>query len=106
MRRLFFTGCFMLLLINSFAQMGNEWIKYNQFYFKIPVAKDGLYKLTYANLQSAGFPVDGIDPRRLQLFHRGVEQSIYVEGQDDAAFNASDFIEFFGQKNDGTLDTE
>jgi hypothetical protein len=92
--------------MNSFAQFGNEWIKYNQFYFKIPVAKDGLYKVSYSNLQAAGFPVDGVDPRRLQLFHRGVEQTIYVEGQADATFNASDFIQFFGQKNDGTLDTE
>ncbi|MBA4057239.1 MAG: hypothetical protein C0490_21175, partial [Marivirga sp.] len=83
-----------------------EWIKFNQFYFKIPVAKDGLYKLTYDNLQTAGFPVDGIDPRRLQLFHRGIEQAIYVEGQVDAVFHPTDFVEFYGRKNDGTMDAE
>jgi hypothetical protein len=106
MRTLFFTGCLILLMIDSFGQNGNEWIKFNQFYFKIPIAKDGLYRLTYNNLQTAGFPVDGIDPRRLQLYHRGVEQAIYVEGEGDATFNASDFIEFYGRKNDGTMDEE
>jgi hypothetical protein len=93
-------------MIDSFGQNGNEWIKFNQFYFKIPVAKDGLYRLTYNNLQSAGFPVDGIDPQRLQLFHRGVEQAIYVAGQIDGVFNATDFVEFYGRKNDGTMDAE
>lgn len=88
------------------AQYGNEWIKFNQQYYKIPVAADGLYRITYAQLQASGFAVDAADPRRLQLFHRGVEQAIYVQGQADAKFDPSDFIEFYGQRNDGTLDTE
>jgi hypothetical protein len=95
-----------LLVNNLFGQNGNEWIKFNQFYFKIPIAKDGIYRLTYNNLQSAGFPVNGIDPRRLQLYHRGIEQAIYVEGEGDAIFHSSDFIEFYGRKNDGTMDAE
>ncbi len=86
--------------------MGNEWINFSQSYFKIPVAKDGIYKLSYLDLQSAGFPVGATDPSKIQLFHRGVEQAIYVDGEDDGQFNPIDFIEFYGQKNDGTLDAE
>lgn len=90
----------------AFSQYGNEWIRYNQFYYKIPVAQTGLYRITYTDLQSAGFPVGSVDPRRLQVFHRGVEQAIYVEGESDAVFNVTDYIEFYGVKNDGTQDAE
>ncbi len=106
MKRIVIVSCLLLVVLACFAQDENQWIKFNQIYYKIPVAKDGLYKLTYNNLQQSGFPVTAIDPRSLQLFHRGVEQAIYVEGQEDTKFDATDYIEFYGRKNDGTLDTE
>lgn len=84
--------------------IGNEWIDFNQEYYKIPVGKDGIYRIRYNDLQGIGFPVTSIDPQRLQLFHRGQEMAIYVEGQDDGQFNTQDFIEFYGERNDGTLD--
>ena len=37
---------FFFLILKSFAQVGNEWIDFNQSYYKIPVAKEGIYKLT------------------------------------------------------------
>lgn len=94
------------LWFSASAQYGNEWIQFNQFYYKIGVAQDGVYRITYTDLLNAGFPVGAVDPRRLQLFHLGIEQSIYVAGQDDAVFNPEDYIEFFGRRNDGTTDTE
>lgn len=86
------------------AQFGNEWINFSQEYYKIATAKDGLYRLTFADLQNAGIPVSTIDPRNIQVFHRGIEQSISIEGQGDGSFDNTDFIEFYGRKNDGTLD--
>ena len=85
---------------------GNEWIKPNQQYYKVTVGETGIYRLTYADLQAAGFPVAGVDPRRVQLFFRGQEQAIVVEGQQDARFDPADAILFYGRQNDGTLDTE
>jgi len=101
---LIFAAC--LLFLQSSAQVGNEWIQFSQFYYKIPVAQNSIYRITYNDLQTAGFPVGFVDPRRLQLFHRGTEQAIYIEGESDAVFNPSDYIEFYGRKNDGTSDTE
>ena len=89
---------------HAFGQVGNEWIVFTQQYYKIPVGKDGVYKLNFAALQSAGFPAATVDPQKIQLFHRGEEQSIYIEGEGDGLFDPSDFIEFYGQRNDGTLD--
>ena len=86
------------------AQYANDWINFNQSYYRIPVAKDGIYRLTYSDLQSAGFPVSSVDPRFIQLFHRGLEQGITVLGQADAQFDPGDYLEFYGQRNDGTRD--
>ena len=86
------------------AQYANSWIVFGQQYYRIPIANKGVYRLTYSDLQNAGVPVNSIDPRQIQIFHRGVEQAIAVAGQADAVFNSTDYIEFFGRGNDGTLD--
>jgi hypothetical protein len=100
-------GVCTLLTINSFGQSyGNEWINYAQQYYKLPVTQRGIYRLTYQELQQAGLPVATVDPRRIQIFHRGVEQAIVVTGEADAFFNEADYIEFYGKGNDGTLDAE
>lgn len=91
--------------ICSQAQYANNWIDFGKEYYKISVAANGAYRLTYTDLQNAGFPVNSVDPRRIQMYHRGVEQAIIVQGQADAQFNPSDFIEFYGKVNDGTNDT-
>jgi hypothetical protein len=99
--------CSLMLLLNSgmlLAQSLQSWINFNQSYYKIKTGQDGIYRISYSDLQQAGFPVEQVDPRRIQLFHRGVEQAIFVEGQLDARFDPQDFIEFYGKRNDGTLD--
>ena len=58
------------------AQYANSWINFSQQYYRVPVARDGIYRLTYNDLQTANVPVGSIDPRFIQLFHRGVEQAI------------------------------
>ncbi|RME08406.1 MAG: hypothetical protein D6816_05635, partial [Bacteroidetes bacterium] len=39
---------------------GNEWINYDQQYFKMLVAEDGMYKVTGQELQNAGVPISTI----------------------------------------------
>jgi hypothetical protein len=104
MKRLFFTFFSLFLGLQAYAQYGNEWIKLNQQYYKIPVAKDGMYRLTYTDLQNAGFPVSTSNPVRFQIFHRGVEQAIRVAGELDGVFDPADYIEFYGEKNTGVSD--
>ncbi|MGC3947281.1 MAG: hypothetical protein QM762_22665 [Chryseolinea sp.] len=87
------------------AQVGNEWIDYSQVYYKIPVAKDAIYRLTGDDLFSAGVPA-GVNPAAIKLYHRGIEQAITVDAGADGVLNGSDYIEFYGQKNDGTLDAK
>jgi len=90
--------------VSTLAQYANTWITPGQQYYRIAVADKAVYRLTHGDLQNAGVPVGSVDPRQIQIFHRGVEQAILVAGQADAVFDASDYIEFFGNRNDGTLD--
>ena len=97
----------MLLPLGLQAQVyGNEWINYNQQYLKIPVGQEGMYKVTYQDLQAAGFPVNAVNPRNLQLFHRGKEQAVFVEGESNNIFDPQDYLLFYGRKNDGSQDKE
>lgn len=111
MRRLFtriffgFIG-FFALSGNGQAQYANSWIDFGKTYYKVSVASEGAFRLTFSDLQNSGFPVGSVDPRRLQLFHRGIEQAILVQGQADAKFDPGDYIEFYGKKNDGANDNK
>ncbi|MDH5399694.1 MAG: C25 family cysteine peptidase, partial [Cyclobacteriaceae bacterium] len=87
-----------------YGQYSNDWIDYNQSYYKIMTGQDGVYRITYDDLVQAGLPVSTIDPRKLQIFHRGEELSIKVAGQQDARLDPGDYLEFYGQRNDGTVD--
>ncbi len=83
---------------------GNEWINYSQKYYKIKISQNGVFRIDSATLVSAGI-TNSIDPRNFQLFNKGVEQYIYVQGENDGVFNNADFIEFYAQKNDGVSDS-
>ena len=94
-----------ILALLSFAQFGNEWINYNQTYYKFELAEQGIYRLSYETLDSAGIPVSTIDPRNFQLFTKGKEQAIWIEGESDGSFDPGEYIEFYGEGNDGWLDS-
>ncbi len=99
-------GCPLFTTV-SFSQkqnFGNEWVNTSQTYFKIPIAERGIYRITGAQLTKAGVP-SSVDPTTLQLFHRGKEQSIFIEGEADLKLDDTDFLEFYGIKNDGTQDS-
>ncbi|MGK7391588.1 MAG: C25 family cysteine peptidase [Candidatus Cyclobacteriaceae bacterium M2_1C_046] len=105
--RFFYIIFFVILSYSVQAQnYGFEWINYSQSYYKIPIGKDGFYKITYNDLVNAGLPVGSIDPRGIQIFHRGAEQAIRVVGQQDAKLDTEDHIIFYGTRNDGTLDKQ
>lgn len=65
--------------------------------WRVSIEEEGLYKLTYAELQQAGLPVDEINPQTFQMFTFGSEMAIQVIGGDDLSFDESDFILFYGQ---------
>jgi hypothetical protein len=102
---LFSLGVFITTLASA-QSFGNEWIDYSQKYYEIKVAENGIYRISFANLISAGIPVNSIDPRTFQVFGRGKQVAIFIQGELDNSFDPSDYIEFYAEKNDGWLDEE
>ncbi len=86
---------------NGQSLYGNEWVDLNKSYIKFTVNEDGIYRIRYDQLTANGFPAD-VKGSEIQLFTYGEQVMIHVskEGQ----FSSGDYIEFFGLKNDGTLD--
>ncbi|MEZ5024116.1 MAG: C25 family cysteine peptidase [Chitinophagales bacterium] len=88
---------------SSFAQpYGNEWIDdFDKNYYKFTVNEDKLYRIPYSTL-SQYFDDSELIGDHFQLFGRGEELAIYVS--TSGQFSTADYIEFYGKKNDGTLD--
>jgi hypothetical protein len=82
---------------------GNEWIVTGQPYYKIKVWRDGIYRLDYAYLSALG--AGSVAPTQLQVWRRGKEVALY-QGGNQAALDASSYLEFYGQRNDGALDRD
>jgi hypothetical protein len=95
---------------NIFGQMidgtnsyyGNEWINYNQTYYKIKIVSDGIYKISQSTLMSAGIDINTSTGDKMQIYRYGKQVPIYVS--NNGVLGANDFIEFFAKKNDGFLD--
>jgi hypothetical protein len=95
---------------NSFSSSSQlatgEW-------YKVAITQDGIYKVTYEELEQMGMNVDGIDPRRLSVFGNGggllpqpnsefryddlQQNPIEVVGESDGSFDPGDYILFYGK---------
>ncbi|MFC0264657.1 putative type IX secretion system sortase PorU2 [Fontibacter flavus] len=95
-----------LSLIGFLAYGQAGWIDYSRTYYKIPTATDGVHRINFAALSSAGINPNTLDPRNIRMYHRGEEVAIHVEGEQDGKFDVNDFIDFYGKRNDGTLDSK
>ena len=82
---------------------GNEWINFEQTYYKIPIAEDKMYRIPYQSLSNWGIPLEEASGQRFQLFYLGEEIPIYVSTNGTLA--SDDYIEFYGQKNRAELDS-
>ncbi len=84
---------------------------YSDNWYKINVRDDGLFRIDYTFLQSAGIDPGAIDPRTIRILSGGGrvlpdsnsfprpdlrELSILVSGGDDGSFDADDYVLFYG----------
>ena len=105
MKKILILGFYLLFSNLLHAQLyGNEWINFNQDYYKIKIGKEGIYRIDYNTLQTIGFPVSSVNPKNIQLWINGKEQPVIVNGEADSKFDNGDYIEFYGTYNDGKLD--
>ncbi|MBL7726164.1 MAG: hypothetical protein JNM68_00685, partial [Dinghuibacter sp.] len=97
---LLFTFCFLSAWSQSYY---NEWIDYSKTYYKFKVAANGLYRIPQSTLQAAGL---GATPaQNFQLFRNGQQVPVYTSVAS-GPLSGSDYIEFWGQMNDGKPDKD
>jgi len=96
----------LLLLIAAGVQAksqvyNNEWIDYSKTYYKFKVGANKLYRIAQPTLQSLG--LDNVPAEHFQLWRNGVEIPLYTS-VSSGPLGGSDFIEFWGEMNDGKAD--
>ncbi|HPW87271.1 MAG TPA: hypothetical protein PLU78_08740, partial [Chitinophagales bacterium] len=82
---------------------GNEWIDYSKTYYKFKIGTNGLYRISFNTLLSAGIPSSQLRGTDFKMFRNGREVPLYVTTNNQ--FSAADFIEFYGERNDGRPDS-
>jgi hypothetical protein len=96
---------FFLLIATSFTaksqQFNNEWIDYSKTYYKFKVGSTGIYRISQPMLSSIG--LGSIPAQDFQLWRNGEQISIFTSVAT-GALGAADYIEFWGEMNDGKPD--
>lgn len=86
-------------------------------WFRIPVVKEGVYRLDHGFLQKLGIDPATVDPRTIKLFNGGsralpkdygqpypdslTQVAVWVKGEDDGRFDTGDAVVFYGQDLSG-----
>jgi hypothetical protein len=82
-------------------------------WYKVAVANTGVHKLTYQELSELGINVGAVNPKNLRIYGNGggmlpenvnsfryddlQENAIFVSGEDDGIFDATDYILFYAE---------
>lgn len=101
LRKTFLLLIFPILSSFGQSQFGNDWINYDQEYWKITVSADGVYELLVEDLVANGFDAN-VNLANVQLFYMGKEMAIQVV---EAEGSESEKIVFYGERNKGHLDS-
>lgn len=80
----------------------NEWIDYSKTYYKFNVGRTGLYRIPQSTLSSIG--IGGTAAENFQLWRNGRQVALYTS-VPSGPLGAGDYIEFWGQQNDGLPDS-
>ena len=101
--KLLVSSAALLIAVIGFAQpYGNEWINYDQKHLKFPIVTTGVFRIQFDELSNAinktGESISSISPANFQIFGRGQELYIHIEGGNDGSFDQGDFIEFYAKK--------
>ncbi|HLA69389.1 MAG TPA: C25 family cysteine peptidase [Bacteroidota bacterium] len=74
------------------------WFTPGQEFVKIPIARDGMYRLTYNDLLAAGAVPTSLNLQNADLYYGGQSISFGVTGDVNGIFGSGDTIEFYGSR--------
>ena len=105
LKRVTLVALISVFTFSSYAQYGNDWINYNQQHLKVKISEEGVYRIDQGTFTSLGAKLISLNPKNIKVYRHGEEQYVYVKGEADNSFDATDYIEFYATGNDGKLDT-
>jgi len=100
MKKLLF-AFFLLVSSVACAQLNNSWIDYSKTYYKFKLVQSGLYHINESVLASAG--LSSVPAEQFQLWRNGKQVRIYTS-VPTGPLGSTDYIEFWGEMNDGKPD--
>lgn len=103
-RRLSCAIAFLFAFALQAQNYGNEWIDFSQQYFRIPLYKEGIYRIDSATL-SHYYDLTTINPKNFQLFLKGKEQFLFINGEADGKINTGDYLEFYASNRSSVVDS-
>ena len=102
MKKFLLTSVVALLVISGYSQLNNSWIDFNKTYYKFKLANDTLSRINQTALPAA---LAGTPAQNFQLWRNGQEVRLYTS-VTSGPLGAADYIEFWGQMNDGKPDKD
>ena len=81
----------------------NEWIDFSKTYYKFKVGKTGLFRISQSTLSTVG--LGSAAAQDLQLWRNGAQVPIFTSVAA-GTLSPSDYIEFWGEMNDGKADKD
>ena len=81
----------------STAPEDDYFLNRSDHWYKVVIEKEGICRLETADLRHAGIDVRTYDPRRIGIFHRGVEIPLRLIGGEDGIWQEGDAVEFYAQ---------
>ena len=121
MKRLIFTFFFSFFVQLIIAQV-NTSVLSSGAWFKFSVDATGVFKIDKNLLEQIGVSTNGLNPKKIHIYGNGgnllpvlnsdfryddlQENSIFIQGENDGSFDASDFILFYAKgPHDWVVDT-
>jgi hypothetical protein len=82
-------------------------------WYRLKIKDEGIYKISYNDLVQQGIDISSVNPQNIRIYGNGggmlpesnldfnnddlVENTIYVEGENDGSFGPDDYILFYAQ---------
>lgn len=101
MKKTLLTAFVLLLVATGYSQLNNSWIDYSKTYYKFKLAKDTLTRIAQPVLAAAG--LGSVPAENFQLWRNGKQVRIYTS-VPTGILGSGDYIEFWGEMNDGKPD--
>ncbi len=101
MKNFLLTPVIVLLAITGYSQLNNNWIDYSKTYYKFKIAKDSICRIYQPVLAAAG--LGNTPAENFQLWRNGKQVRMYTS-VPSGVLSAGDYLEFWGEMNDGKPD--